>query len=203
MSGTKPLGKHAEKRLSAARIRAISDPGFYGDGHGLYLKVDPSGAKRWIHRIVIQGKRRDIGLGPASLVTLSEAREMALENRKSARAGNDPIAAKRLSKAILSFRETAQQVHDLNKPTWRNEKHGQQWLNTMETYVFPFFGSKQVSSVDSADVMAALTPIWNSHPETARRVKQRIGTVLKYAMAKGWRKDNPADAITQGLPKRL
>lgn len=121
---------------------------------------------------------------------------MALENRKSARAGNDPIAAKRLSKAILSFKETAQQVHDLNKPTWRNEKHGQQWLNTMETYVFPFFGSKQVSSVDSADVMAALTPIWNSHPETARRVKQRIGTVLKYAMAKGWRNDNPADAIT-------
>lgn len=201
MSGIKPTGMHRDKRLTAATIRNLSKPGLHADGNGLYLKVDKSGAKRWIQRIVVNRRRRDIGLGGIGTVSLAEAREAVLENKKQVRAGDDPIAAKRLSKAILSFKDAAQQVHDLNKPTWRNEKHGQQWMNTMDTYVFPFFGSKQVSNVDSADVMTALTPIWNSHPETARRVKQRIGTVMKYAMAKGWRKDNPADAITQGLPK--
>lgn len=201
MSGFKPTGLHRDKRLTAMNVRNLTKPGLHSDGNGLYLKVDDTGAKRWIQRLVINGRRRDIGLGSVATVSLAEARETALENRKAARAGDDPIAAKRLAKAILSFKDAAQQVHDLNKPTWRNEKHGQQWLNTLDTYVFPFFGSKRVDAVDSADVMNALTPIWNSHPETARRVKQRIGTVMKYAMAKGWRQDNPADAITQGLPR--
>lgn len=92
MSGYKPAGRHTEKRLSAAQVRTQTEPGFYADGHGLYLKVDDSGAKRWIQRIVIAGKRRDIGLGSASLVSLAEARETALQHRKAARAGEDPLA---------------------------------------------------------------------------------------------------------------
>lgn len=116
MSGYKPVGKHTEKRLSAATVRTVSQPGFHADGNGLYLKVDTNGSKRWIQRIVINGKRRDIGLGSASLVSLSEAREAALQNRKNARAGGDPIAAKRLSQAVLTFKEAAEQVHQLNKP---------------------------------------------------------------------------------------
>lgn len=83
----KPNGQHREKRLSAATVRTIKEPGFYGDGQGLYLKVDASGAKRWIQRIVVNGKRRDIGLGSAGLVGLAEAREKAVEQRKLARAG--------------------------------------------------------------------------------------------------------------------
>ncbi|MEG3163809.1 integrase arm-type DNA-binding domain-containing protein [Sphingomonas sp. PB2P19] len=201
MSGSKPNGQHREKRLTAVAIRNLKGAGFYADGHGLYLKVDASGAKRWVQRIVIHGKRRDIGLGSASLVTLAEARELALEQRKQARAGEDPVALKRASTSILTFKETALRVHDLSAPTWRNEKHGQQWLNTLETYVYPFFGSTRVDHVTGANVLTALTPLWNSKPETARRVKQRIGTVMKYAMAQGWRGDNPADAITKALPK--
>lgn len=179
----------------------MTAPGFHADGNGLYLKVDVNGAKRWVQRIVINGKRRDIGLGSASLVGLAEAREKAVENRKSAREGGDPIAAKRLSQAILTFEEAAKLVHELNKPTWRNEKHAQQWINTLETFAYPYIGNKRISTITSADVLTVLTPIWNSHPETARRVKQRIGTVMKWAMAKGWRTDNPADAIGQALPK--
>ena len=201
MAGTKPSGRHQEKRLTALSIRAIKEPGFYGDGNGLYLKVDSNGAKRWVQRIVIQGKRRDIGLGSAGLVTLAEAREAALQQRKQARAGEDPIALKKRSEAILSFDAAAQKVHELSKPTWRNEKHGAQWLSTLEKSVFPVFGSKRVDTISSADVLAALTPIWNTHPETARRVKQRIGSVMKWAIAKGWRTDNPADAISKALPK--
>ena len=201
MSGSKPSGKHLEKRLSAAFVRTVKEAGFYGDGNGLYLKVDPSGAARWVQRIVIHGKRRDIGIGPASLVSLVEAREQALQHRKAARAGGDPLAAKKRSVAILAFKDAAQKVHDLSAPTWRNEKHGQQWLNTLTTFVFPYFGDKRIDAVSSADVLAALTPIWNKHPETARRVKQRIGTVMKWAMANGWRSDNPAETITKALPK--
>lgn len=201
MSGSKPQGQHREKRLTAVAIRNLKGAGFYADGHGLYLKVDPSGAKRWVQRIVIHGKRRDIGLGSASLVTLAEARELALQQRKQARAGEDPIALKRASTAILSFKETALKVHNLSAPTWRNDKHGQQWINTLETYVHPFFGSKRIDQVTGTDVISALTPLWNDKPETARRVKQRISTVMKYAMAQAWRGDNPADAITKALPK--
>lgn len=201
MSGTKPRGQHREKRLTAATVRSLTAPGFYGDGNGLYLKVDPSGAKRWVQRLVIHQKRRDIGLGSASLVSLAEARERALEQRKQARAGDDPFASRRASEAIPTFADAAQKVHDLSAPTWRNAKHGQQWLNTLQTFVFPFFGSKRMDAITGADVLTALTPIWNTHPETARRVKQRIGTVMKWAMAQGWRADNPAEAISKALPK--
>lgn len=199
--GTKPKGRHQEKRLSAAFVRTVAAAGFYGDGNGLYLKVDPSGAKRWIQRIVISGKRRDVGLGSASLVSLAEAREAALQHRKQARAGDDPQDAKRRSAAILTFEEAAKKVHELSKPTWRNEKHGAQWLTTLTVHAVPIIGSKRISAITSADVLAVLSPIWNSHPETARRVKQRIGTVMKWAMAQGWRSDNPADAIAKALPK--
>lgn len=200
MSGSKPIGQHKEKRLSAATVRTIKEPGFYADGNGLYLKVDTSGAKRWVQRIVIHGKRRDIGLGSASLVSLAEARETALEQRKLARAGEDPIALKKRSTGILSFKETAKRVHELSKPTWRNEKHGKQFITTLETNVFPHFGDKRVDQVTSSDVLAALMPIWNTKPETARRIKQRISAVFKSAIGQGWRADNPADAATGALP---
>lgn len=201
MSGHKPSGRHAEKRLSAAQVRSIKEAGFYADGNGLYLKVEQSGAKRWVQRLVINGKRRDIGLGSAALTGLAEAREKALENRKVARQGGDPIADKKLSRAILTFSEAAEQVHRLNKPSWRNGKHVDQWISTLKEYAFPLIGRKQVSAITSADVLAVLTPIWNILPETARRVKQRMGTVLKWAVAQGWRTDNPAEAVAQALPK--
>lgn len=201
MGGFKPAGAHREKRLTAATIRALTKVGMHADGNGLYLKVDASGAKRWVQRIVVNGKRRDIGLGSASLVSLVEARETALQHRKAARAGEDPLAARKLSQAILTFKEAAEAVHALNKPTWRNEKHGDQWLNTLDKFAFPFIGNKRVSTITSADILHVLSPIWNTHPETARRVKQRIGTVMKWTMAKGWRTDNPAEAVSQGLSK--
>ncbi|WP_097090584.1 tyrosine-type recombinase/integrase [Novosphingobium sp. Chol11] len=201
MSGFKPAGVHREKRLTAATIRTLTKSGLHADGNGLYLKVDSNGSKRWIQRIVINGKRRDVGLGSIALVSLAEAREAAIENRKAARAGADPIAAKRAAQAVLTFEEAAKRVHELNKPTWRNEKHGKQWIDTLDKFAFPFIGSKRISTISSADILSLLTPIWTSRPETARRVKQRVGTVMKWAVANGWRLDNPTEAIGQALPK--
>ncbi|AUW57090.1 integrase [Sphingobium sp. SCG-1] len=197
----KSKGRHREKRLTVVAINNLKQPGFYADGHGLYLKVDASGAKRWVQRLVIHGKRTDIGLGSANLVKLADVRETALDNRRQARAGIDPLEARKRDMAVLTFKQAAQKVHDLNVPTWRNDKHGSQWLTTLEKYAYPHFGNKRINVVSSSDVLTALMAIWNSHPETARRVKQRIGTVMKWAMAQGWRTDNPADVITKALPK--
>lgn len=201
VGGYKPTGRHREKVLTAATVRAITKPGLHADGNGLYLKVDGNGAKRWIQRVTIKGKRRDVGLGSTKLTTLAEARDLAIANLKAARAGDDPVATKRQAQAILSFEDAAEKVHALNEPHWKNEKHAAQWISTMREYVYPYFGNRRVTDVDGADVLRALTAIWQSHPETARRVKQRIGTVFKWAMAQGWRIDNPAESVTKALPR--
>lgn len=202
MSGTKPAGRHLDKRLSAAFVRTVTKPGFYGDGHGLYLKVDKTGAKRWVQRLVIHGKRRDLGLGASPLVPLADARENALVNRRIAREGGDPTTAKREAAHVLTFEEAARKVHELSRPTWRNAKHGDQWINTLITYAFPTIGNKKVDTVSGTDVLGVLTPIWNEKPETADRVRQRMGATFKWAVANGWRVDNPADTIVTALPKR-
>lgn len=202
MSGTKPTGRHQDNRLTAAAVRAAKEPGLYNDGQGLYLKVDASGAKRWIQRIVIHGKRRDLGLGSVALVSLKEAREKALEQRKLARAGEDPLAAKRRSQTIPTFEKAVSIVHGHHETTWRSEKHQKQWLATLEKYAVPVIGNKRIDKIDSRDVFDALIPIWLSKPETARRVKQRIGTVLKWGVAQGYRSDDPTSNIKQALPKQ-
>lgn len=199
----KKTGKHPDKKLTAMAVRNMTKPGFYADGHGLYLKVDKSGAKRWVQRIVINGKRCDLGLGSASLVPLKEAREEAIQNRKTARKdGGNPLADRRHTSEILTFKQAAKKVHELHLPTWSNPKQGQQWINTLTTYVFPRMGRKKMDTVTTADVLAVLTPIWTEKPETAARVRQRIGSVMKWGIAQGWREDNPADSIGSALPKR-
>ena len=200
--GRKSKGKHPEKRLSSAFVRKASKPGRYYDGNGLFLKVDPSGTKRWGQRLVIHGRQRTLGLGGCSLVSLAEAREAALENRKIARAGGDPLAQRRRTTAIPTFEEAAATVIDLHRHGWRNEKHAAQWGATLRDYVYPRFGQRSVADITTADVMSVLMPIWNEKPETARRVRQRISTVMKWAVAQGYRADNPAgDAIGAALPK--
>lgn len=201
MGGFKPTGRHREKVLTAATVRNLGE-GFHADGGNLYLKVDPSGARRWVVRLIVQGKRRDIGLGSAALVSLAEAREAALQHRKAARAGDDPLAAKRRSKAIPTFKEAAEQVHAHNEGGWRNDKHRKQWLSSLETYAFPALGLKRIDKVDSHDVTLALDHIWTTKSATAQRVKQRIGVVLKWAIARGYRTDNPAEVVQQALAKR-
>ena len=191
-----------EKALTAQFVKTAREPGKYFDGHGLFLRVQPNGARQWVQRIVIRGKRCELGLGNPALVSLAEARDAALSNRKLAQAGGDPMRAKREADAVLSFEEAARKVHALHLPTWRNAKHGAQFLATLETYTFPRLGNLRVADVNTADVLAVLTPIWTAKPETAARVRQRIGMVMKWAVAQGWRQDNPAESIAQALPKR-
>ena len=201
LAPSRKQGRHPNKALSAAFVRTVQERGKYFDGHGLLLKVDRSGARRWVQRIIIRGKRTELGLGSPPLVSLAEAREAALANRKLARAGGDPLREKREAEAVLTFEEAARKVHQMHLPSWRNPKHGQQFINTLATYAFPRMGKLKVADVTTADVLAVLTPIWIDKPETARRVRQRIGSVMKWAVAQGWRQDNPADAIAEALPR--
>jgi integrase len=197
-------GKHPEKALTAMRVNKLSEAGRYADGNGLYLVVDKSGAKRWLLRIVVQEKRRDIGLGGASLVTLAEARERALEYRKIARSGGDPLVAKRAAaRTIPTFKVAAETVHSEHKTVWKNGKHQQQWLNTLSQYAFPFIGEMRIDRVDTPDILRVLAPIWLTKAETARRVRQRIGAVMDWAKAAGHRTgDNPVEGVTKGLPRQ-
>lgn len=195
------LNRRPAKPLTAQAVKAATEPGKYFDGHGLFLLVSKTCAKSWVQRITVRGKRTEMGLGSASLVTLAEARAAALENHRMARAGGDPLQSRRASDAVMSFEEAARKVHELHRPTWRNPKHAAQFISTLETYCFPLIGQRKVSEVTSSDVLAVLTPIWTTIPETARRVRQRIGMVMKWAVAQGWRLDNPAEAITRALPK--
>ncbi|MEM7731132.1 MAG: integrase arm-type DNA-binding domain-containing protein, partial [Pseudomonadota bacterium] len=200
----KALGRHPEKKLTAVAVNAAKLPGRYADGNGLYLVVSPSGAKTWLLRCVVQGRRRDIGLGSVRLVTLAEARDEATMLRKAARAGDDPLAARqRARRGVPTFAEAAERVHGEHKASWRNPKHAQQWINTLTTYAFPIIGHRRVDHIQTQDVLKVLTPIWLAKPETARRVRQRIGTVLDWARAAGFREgENPVASVTSGLPKQ-
>lgn len=200
----KGKGKHPDKALSALLVKQIKAPGRYADGNGLYLVVDPSGARRWLLRIIVKGRRRDIGLGGAGLVSLAEARETALGYRKIARQGGDPLEVRRETQRVVpTFRDAAELVHGEHEISWKNSKHAQQWINTLRQYAFPIIGNHRVDGIETPNVLRVLSPIWLTKPETARRVKQRIGTVMDWAKASGFRNgDNPVDGVLRGLPKQ-
>ena len=168
------------RKLTAAFVRSVHEPGLYWDEHGLVLRVKPSGYKQWIQRLFIHGKRRELGLGPVRLVTLAEARDAALANRKVARAGGDPRATRRRS--VPTFERAAAKVFAMHRTSW-SAKHAAQWASTLRMYAHPRIGGKRVDRITSADVMGVLMPIWSAKHTTAKRVRERIGTVMKWAIA--------------------
>lgn len=156
---TKRRGRHPDRALSAVFCRNVAEAGRYCDGNGLYLEVDPTGARRWVQRLVIRGKPRTLGLGGFALVTLAEAREAALANRRLARSGGDPLAARRRARDMPTFKEAAVAVLEQKRAGWRNEKHGKDWPTSLRLYVFPQIGDKPVSEITSADLLQVLAPI--------------------------------------------
>ena len=196
--------KAGTRGLAASFVRQDRKPGRYGDGNGLYLIVDPSGASRWVLRVQANGKRRDVGLGGVRSVTLAEARDLAHEVRRKTKAGHDPVAARRAERdGMPTFEAMARTVHTARLETWRNGKHTAQWLATLETHAFPMIGKLPVNRVETGDVLKVLLPIWTAKPETARRVLQRLHNVLDHATAAGHRSgENPCRIAAIGLPKQ-
>jgi len=172
------------------------------DGDGLMLEVKPSGSKSWVVRLQAGGKRRDYGLGSLKDIGLSEARDLARDYRKKLRQGVDPIADRLRVSVVPSFAEAAATVHAEHKRGWRNGKHGDQWLTTLKNYAFPKIGQLPVDQITTGQVRDLLGEIWLTKSETARRVRQRIGTVLDFAHGKGWREPFVMAAVNKALPKQ-
>lgn len=177
-------------KLTATKVKAeIGNPGTYQDGDGLFLKVDKRGGASWVVRLQRDGKRRDIGLGSAKLLTLADARDKANELRKAIKFEKRDVLAERRDEAAarVTFRDAAITYHAENKGGWKSEVYARQWLASLENYAFPKLGDDPTGGIAAADIIGVLTPIWQEIPETARQVRNRICAVLDYAHAKGWR----------------
>ena len=187
-------------KLSATRVKALRDPGRYSDSVGLHLFISKKGRKSWVQRITVDGRRRDIGLGGYPTVSLAQARNRASDNREAIGNGRDPVADKRRP-SMPTFSEAAHAVHEANKPRWRNGSHTRAWIQTLERHAFPKIGNKHIDTISRTDVLTVLTPIWSTRPETARRVRQRMRTIFRWAMANELTETNPAgEAIDGALP---
>ncbi len=188
--------------LTANMLRGSLKPGRHHDGDGLFLNVTPTGARSWICRVQKSGRRRDIGLGSAKKVSLAQARQRAAEVRSQVEAGIDPVLQRKKAEGIPTFREAAAAVYAENKKSWKNKKHRGQWLTSLQTYAFPKIGDVAVSDIESSHVRDVLIAIWLEKNETARRVRQRIGMVIDWAIAKNYRAHPlPMNAINKSLPK--
>ena len=204
MTGT--MGK-----LNTLVAKNINEPGRHGDGDGLYLHIAPSGTKSWVQRIVVGGRRRDLGLGPYPAIGLAQARTLAAANRTAVSEGRDPLAEKQAAKeaarnpdpSVPTFAQATARVIKLREPIWSNPKHAAQWRSTLETYAFPVIGMKAVDEITPRDALQVLEPIWTSKSETASRVRQRIETVMDWAITHGYRmgqscRTSPAQGSASG-----
>jgi integrase len=200
-------------KLNARAISRLRKPGMHGDGNGLYLQIGGAGARSWIFRYTLHGRERYLGLGSATAISLKRARELAVEAQALRAQGIDPIEARkdartkaRLAAArSLTFRECAERFVAAHEASWRNAKHRQQWRSTLD-YTYPLIGNLPVADIDTALVLKTLEPIWQTKPETARRLRGRIEAVLDWARVAGYRAgENPArwrGNLTHLLPRK-
>ena len=190
-------------KLTVKAINAAKGPTTLVDGDGLQLNVSNVSSKRWIHRFMMNGKRRDMGLGPYPAVSLAEARLKRDSNKRLIADGIDPIEAARAAKLKLkqesqgNFEAATQQYIAAMESRWTNAKHRRQWINTLQTYASPVVGQLAVSKVDKNHILEILQPIWVEKAETASRVRQRLEAILNWSIAKGLR-DGPNPASWKG-----
>lgn len=183
------------------------------DGEGLRLTIDAKGRAYWVLRVMVAGKDMERSLGKGDGLSLTEAREKARETRKALlaaiRSPNDgadlspnDVSPKAPVREIPTFEKAARDHHAVIAPTLKNAKHAAQWLSSLESYIFPTFGQKQVDEVDEGDISEAILKIWTSKRETASRVKQRVRAVLSAAKGRGWRSvPIDWDAVDAALPR--
>ena len=196
-AGPKRRGRHPENALSVEFVRGVERAGRYCDGHCLYLDVRPSGSRSWVQRIVIRGRRREIGLGAFPLVSLDDARARALANRRIARTGGDPVGGRGggRAKGVPTFAAAAERVWRQMRSAWTSGKYRREWLTGLARYAFPHIGATSVAEVTSAQLVEMLGRVWHERPTTARRLRQRVGAVMEWAVAMEYRADNPCERI--------
>lgn len=189
--------------LTALQVRNAK-PGRHSDGRGLYLVVREGGSRAWVLRTQVDNKRRDLGLGSATRLSLADARNKAAEYRAKLLRGEEVGAKAALPKPkVPTFAQAARACHKALREGWANKRHRDSWLSSLENHVIPHIGSASVDAVNSVMVRDAVAPIWLAIPETAERVLQRIGTVLDFAHLEGWCPHEAAlRSVRKGLPRR-
>ena len=187
---------HWKPKLTEKQVRTLP-AGRYTDGQGLMLFVQPSGSRQWVQRIVIRGKRVDIGLGGYPLVSMTEAREQAFENRRIARKGGDPRVKQ---EPVPTFAEAARMVHEQHA-NHKNERDRARWLTEIANHVFPTIGNHPIDQITTNDMLNVFEPIWNTTPTVAKRVRQRVSLIFQWSIVKNFRNDDPAFAISAFLGK--
>ena len=180
-------------KLSVRKV-ATASPGKYEDGYGLRLVASKLGAKKWVLRYTLHGRRREMGLGSYPSVGLADARTTALKCRRLVATGVDPIEARRLeAKRIPEFTACAARYIRGHRHGWKNAKHARQWVSTLKTYARPVIGKKPVNAITTEDILQILSPIWTTKTETAKRVQGRIENIMDFAAAHKYRDPlNPA-----------
>ncbi|WP_374554687.1 tyrosine-type recombinase/integrase [Aquitalea pelogenes] len=190
----------------ARSLKPEDKPISHGAVTGLCLH--PSGSKgrgKWVLRYVSPqtGKRRNAGLGAYPEVAIAEAAKIAIAMREQIRQGVDPLEVKpkrEEAESPLTFEQAAMQLHKELLPSWKNDKHGQQWINTLDQYAFPQLGLLALDQIAPSHVADVLRPIWLDKAETASRVKQRIHAVMAWGWAHGLCTSNPVDVVHHLLP---
>jgi integrase len=187
--------------LSARFVDTAKTPGKYHDGGGLglFLHVRKGGSRQFVQRLMVQGRRVEIGLGSPPVVSLSEARDMALDNKRAAYRGLDPLAAKQAKR--LTFEEAARKAHEELAPTFKNPKDAAAFLATLQTYIFPKLGRTPLAEVTSAEIRRVVLPVRERTPEVARKLVLRMSAVFKWGIAEHNCTDNPATAQALALPR--
>jgi integrase len=197
-----------KRLLSTRAVAALTAPGRYAVGHGAYLQISQWDTKSWIFRYVRNGKARHVGMGSADYVTLSEARERAIEYRRMLARGEDPLEAKRVgvraartaSERAKTFKWCALEFIKQHEKEWRGDASRRQWIGSLEQHAFPRIGDRPVGDIDAAAVLSVLDPL-RDRLVTARRVKNRLALILDWAAERDLReRDNPAKRNL--LPKR-
>lgn len=190
-------------KLTERKIRSLK-PGNkakrYPDGFlSLSLVVKPSGRRYFTQYLRIDGRQSMLSIGPWPDVSLEEARDKAIENRRMVATGGDPRSDKAMKAVTVA--DAMEAVIGIQRGAWKDGgKSEKQWRHGFETYA-PRLLNRPAGTVEASEILACLSPIWNVKRETARKLKMRIGMVMKYAIAEGLRTDNPVQAISAALPK--
>ena len=192
-------GRHPHCKLKDLAVRQAR-PGRHADGNGLYLVVRPAGTRSWVQRIVIRGYRRDLGLGAYPLVSLADARQTALENRRVARSGGDPVAV-RVQKKAPTVRELVEEVIAARRVNWSTPGTEDEWRRLFGHFVFPSIGDKPVNHVTLSHVRAIVEPLWHGRGSRGYVLRQHLDRVFQFAVAHKHRPDNPAAEVTVLLTK--
>lgn len=184
-------------KLTQAFVRAVEQPGRYHDERGLFLRVTAGGSKSWGLRYQFNNRRHDMGLGSFPAVSLRAARLAVDTYRLQLSQGIDPMAQRAeptsAQTAVVTFRVEAQRYIATHRSSWKSARHTQQWSHSLRDHVYPLIGDLPVATIETEHVLDVLLPLWNSIPETAFRLRNRIELVLDAAKARNLREgENPA-----------